>query len=79
MHAICYASVCHLWVLCRQHKQASATGYSCAAAAATLLQDSVCTACHEARCRLRLYDHSRMQLLEAAALARLCSVQQQLQ
>lgn len=36
----------------------------------------VAAACHEARQRLRLYEYSRQQLLEAAALAKL-SVQQQ--
>jgi hypothetical protein len=45
-------------------------------AAAATLDDVVAAACHEARHRLRLYEHSRQQLLEAAALAQL-SVQQQ--
>lgn len=37
----------------------------------------VAAACHEARQRLRLYDATRQQLLEAAALASLSVAQQQ--
>lgn len=55
---------------CRPVQGEQPAGHSCASAAAATLQDVVASACHEARLRLRLYDHGRGQLLEAAAQAR---------
>lgn len=56
---------------------ATAAAHSCASAAASTLGDMVAAACHEARQRLRLYEATRQQLLEAAALASLSVAQQQ--
>lgn len=62
--------------VCRSQQQASPASYRCAAAAAATLEDLVCGRCHEARVRLRLYDTSRLQLLEAAALDKLAAQQE---